>query len=278
MASACDTSGVIVVNPDVSVDPDRSVTIAVSVEDSTLADRLGWHTGVPGVEVSLMRVGLPFGPQVALTDSLGRARFDQVIDGQYQIGAYLVLEDSRAETPRALADGLTTWVYPPAEIRLSLRLDQPGSLVFSEIYGAPTLYLDKYQWYQYFDIYNNADTTVYLDGMLWGQAWDADRDFTPLPCSLSEPLRADALGLWATYFHQFPGGGSEYPIGPGETVTVALDAVDHSAVSPEFPNLAAADFELQGTADVDNPDVPNRWSPYGGESSCASRRRPYSTS
>ena len=36
-----------------------------------------------------------------------------------------------------------------------------------------------------------------------------------------------------------------------------MDAVDHSVVHPSLPDLSQADFELEGTADADNPDVPN---------------------
>ena len=36
-----------------------------------------------------------------------------------------------------------------------------------------------------------------------------------------------------------------------------MDAVDHSQVDPAFPDLSNADFELGGSGDPDNPDVPN---------------------
>ena len=38
---------------------------------------------------------------------------------------------------------------------------------------------------------------------------------------------------------------------------IALDAVDHSVVHRNLPDLTQADFELQGHGDADNPDVPN---------------------
>lgn len=55
----------------------------------------------------------------------------------------------------------------------------------------------------------------------------------------------------------FPGGGTDYPLPAGDFAVVALDAVDHSAIDPRFPDLSGADFELLGSGDVDNPDVPN---------------------
>jgi hypothetical protein len=43
---------------------------------------------------------------------------------------------------------------------------------------------------------------------------------------------------------------------------VAIDGVDDSVVNPGLPDLSYADFEFEGTADSDNPDVPNM--PYLG--------------
>ena len=57
--------------------------------------------------------------------------------------------------------------------------------------------------------------------------------------------------------HQFPGSGRDYPVAPGQVVVVATAAVDHSVVDPGLPDLSGADFEFEGTADADNPDVPN---------------------
>ena len=65
------------------------------------------------------------------------------------------------------------------------------------------------------------------------------------------------MGLWSIEFHQFPGAGTDHPVAPGQVVVVAVDAVDHSQVHPTLPDLSDADFELEGSADVDNPDVPN---------------------
>jgi hypothetical protein len=92
--------------------------------------------------------------------------------------------------------------------------------------------------------------------MLWGESFSVLRDGVR-PCVATESFRNDPLGLWAARFHRFPGAGSDYPVPPGQTVVVALDAIDHSVIHPNLPDLTGADFELQGTADVDNPDVPN---------------------
>ena len=262
--TACDTPGVTLVDPDLLGGEGRGLTVTVHLEDTTLARALGWSQGVPGAGVFLMRVGDDFDPITLLTDSTGTAYLETALPGQYRMAAHRVL--SQAETGptggivRAFGDGRITHVTSGASISLTLLADQPSPVVFSEIQllgqyeeGRAPLY----NWFQYFELYNNADTTIYLDGMLWGRTWQADRDFTPYPCAVTEPFRNDPAGLWANYIHRFPGTGSDYPLVPGQAVVVALDAVDHSMVHPKLPDLTTADFELEGRADADNPDVPN---------------------
>ena len=258
--SACDLPEVTLADPSAET-AQRWVTIDVHLEDSALAVALGWEDGVPDAEVFITRVGDRFAPRTGLTDSTGAVRFESVVAGQYRIAAHRVLTGEEAAhtsgVVRAFGDGLKEWLSPTSVLKLSLRIDQAGSVVFSEAYPVVTTFADKYQWYQYFELYNNGGTTVFLDGMLWGWGWKTDSDYPLYGCAQTEAWRNDSLGLWVAHMHQFPGGGTDYPLAPGQTVTVALDAVDHSIVNPKYPDLTHADFELSGEADADNPDVPN---------------------
>ena len=264
--AACDTPGVTLVDPDVAGDKDRSLTITVRLEDPVLAQALGWSQGVPDAKVFLMRVGEEFDPITLVTDSTGTAVLESILPGQYRMAAHRMLrEDETGPTGgvvRAFGDGRIGQVGSPSVISLTLLANQASPVVFSEIQfsgrydGNPALGPD-YTWFQYFELYNNSDSTIYLDGMLWGWAWHFAFESQRHPCAVTEPFRADPLGLWAAYFHRFPGSGNDYPLAPGQTVVVALDAADHSTVHPNLPDLSHADFELEGTADVDNPDVPN---------------------
>jgi hypothetical protein len=282
--AACDTPGVTLVEADVTGDSDRSLTITVHLEDSTLARALGWEDGVPGASVSLHRVNDEFELRTATTDSSGMIRLDDVLPGRYRIATYRVLKPDETEPTggkiRAFGDGTMVQVDPLRQLDVNLRSDQVGSLVISEIrpagrYAGPDW--PDYTWFQYFEIYNNSDTTIFLDGMLWGHAFSFNNNASRFPCSETTEFRDDPGGLWTAYHHRFPGSGSEHPIAPGQTVVVALDGVDHSVVHPNLPDLSQADFELEGTADVDNPDVPNvtyvgRYFPlmtHGLEASCS---------
>ncbi|KPJ92373.1 MAG: hypothetical protein AMS18_07550 [Gemmatimonas sp. SG8_17] len=268
LIAACDTPGVTLVDPDVTGGEDRSWTITVFLEDADLAAALGWSNGVPGATVSLHRLQEEFDLLTGVTDSSGQVRFDPMLPGQYRIAAERVLQAGETGPTggvlRAFGDGVRVWKDSTA-LDLHLRADRRGSLVISEIrttgrYGDASW--NTYDGYQYFEIYNNSDTTVYLDGMLWGRTFHYLVEAPASSCAGSEPLRNDPAGIWASYFHQFPGSGTEYAVAPGQSILVAQDAVDHTVVHPNLPDLTVADFELEGPADVDNPEVPNM--PYVG--------------
>ncbi len=128
-------------------------------------------------------------------------------------------------------------------------------------YGGGTLEIN-YIWDVFFEFYNNSDTTIYVDQMVMGRTYSFVNFLGNNSCADLRQYRNDPLGIWSASFHQFPGSGTEHPVAPGQVVTIALDAVDHSVVYPSLPDLSQADFELEGTADTDNPDVPNMPSPF----------------
>jgi hypothetical protein len=258
--AACDTPGVTMIEPDRASGPD-SVTFHVQLEDTALARALGWENGVPGAEVQLHRTIDPFQPHKLYTDSTGHAYLASLFPGMYEIATQRTLtEDESGPTGnlvRAFGDGLKYDIHGRETIHLQLGADHAGSLVISEIYlGGSTQEIPHWVWGQFFELYNNSDTTVYVDGMLWGRGFGYHGS-NLAPCEQNQGFREDPAGLWSEEFHQFPGSGRDYPVAPGQTITVALDAVDHSVVHPTLANLSQADFELEGTADTDNPDVPN---------------------
>ena len=145
------------------------------------------------------------------------------------------------------------------ETSLALGPNQPGSLVISEVYAtAPFVAEVNYDFHMFFEVYNNSDQVVFLDGLIFGSTLGIPRIEGPsLSCEATRPFRKDPAGVWAVLLHRFPGNGAEHPLPPGEVAVVAVDAIDHSTVDPRFPDLSDADFELLGYGDVDHPDVPN---------------------
>ena len=284
-ALSCDTPGIRLVNPDIPADSSTGVTFRVTLEDSALAESLGWEAGVPNALISYYRImeGTPI--QTAETDSAGSLRHPNLLSGRYRFAAYRLLSQEETGVTdgqiRAFGTGLIVHVQPPQVVELALRADRRGSVLISEVrrfgkYEGPESDWPEYDYFDYFELYNNSDTTVYLDGMLWGWTFPYVIETLSTSCAVSEPYRNDPLGVWTRFFHQFPGSGSDYPLAPGQTAVVAMDAVDHSLVHPSLPDLSHADFELEGTADADNPDVPNMpdvgpspaWHSHGLEMHC----------
>jgi hypothetical protein len=203
--------------------------------------------------------------QTAETDSAGSLQLTNLLSGRYRVAAYRLLSQEETGATdgqiRAFGDGLIVHVQPPQLVELTLRADRVGSIVISELrgggrYEGPNSLWPDYDYFGYLELYNNGDSTVYLDGMLWGWGFPIDTEETD-PCNTWAPYRNDPHGIWVRYFHQFPGSGTDYPLAPGQAAVVAHDAVDHSIVHPSLPNLTNALFELEGYADADNPDVPN---------------------
>lgn len=209
------------------------------------------------------RIETDFSWQTATTDADGVARFPDVINGRYRIAGYRALSSAeRANAPGgelAFGGGTVSGVSDGREVTIELGSTRAPGLVISEVYAtAPTVTETTYDYHYYFEIYNNSGTSEFLDGMLFGSTLGIiPIDVAIDPCVAKDAWMNTPEGLWAHFIHRFPGSGSEYPIGPGETVLVALDAIDHSAVVASLPDLSAADFELSGSSDVDNPAVPN---------------------
>jgi hypothetical protein len=238
--------------------------------DTAVAQALGWSgVGVPGAQVRLELEdddGSPWSAE-ATTDAAGFASFDQVPLGFHtlsverdlspderevaaQQGAQALLTEARVQV-----SGTSTMaeVLVPASIRRSLVISEFAYATHLSANGVGT-----YNFGGFIELYNNSDTTIYLDGKVVGSGFDILLDFPPpQTCVAYEPLRVDPLGIWARFWERFPGSGTDHPVAPGETVVVATDAIDHRPFAPLAPDLRGADFEFRGPADVSNPGVPD---------------------
>jgi hypothetical protein len=110
----------------------------------------------------------------------------------------------------------------------------------------------------YLRLYNNADTTAYLDGLIVGSGFADQFDYPNFGCDRYRPYSEDPAGIWALRFVQLPGAGTQYPLPPGQTAVLVTDAIDHRPLYPSGLDLRGATFEYYGGGgDVDNPAVPN---------------------
>jgi hypothetical protein len=242
-----------------------TVTAQVAATDVAIASQLGWTGGV--IAGAVIRARRGFQEHTETTDAGGQVTFADILGGTYQVSVLRTLSASErallapefAELT-AFGGGGNVLVAPPTtEATVAARSTQRGSLVISENFPSTWLGNDNYLFGTYVELYNNADTTIYLDGKLFGfgPIFRRDAPELGLPCSLTQQWQADPNGIWSPLLYRLPGSGRQYPMLPGEAAVLATDAVDHSLVDPRWPNLSNARFEFLGPTDVDNPAAAN---------------------
>lgn len=244
----------------------RTLTIHTTVapEDASLAASLGWTNGIPGALVHLLRTGTNVW-ETGTTNSSGVVEFLNFLPGSYRIYAGRTLSAAEAqaigEPIRAFGDGNTVAIGAgEVEIELSLLADRPPGLLISEIgFWTPPVQETGTATYAeavYFEIYNASSGTIFLDGKTFSVSFFT-RTTNPTPCSQTLGARTDPGGVYVGQVLQFPGGGAEYPILPGEAKVVPVSAIDHTPIHPELWDFSNADFEIRGAAAADNPTVPD---------------------
>ncbi|MEP6778718.1 MAG: hypothetical protein ABJC26_02425 [Gemmatimonadaceae bacterium] len=240
--------------------------VSFNLADSSVTSVAGISLG--GLTVSIQRVGSADPIKTAVTNSSGVATFDQLLEGQYTVNTDRMLtatEQARLNVAdrdvSLLAAGTSVNLLAPGRTALlPLNATRRGSLILSEFYNyTPTIANASYPWANYFEVYNNSDTTIYLDGIA------AFRDpFVPVhlqwptdPCAtVNATQRLDPDGIWASSVYTFPGTGREHPLLPGQGAVVATDAADQR--SSGTVDISGAQFEFIGTsADADNPSAAN---------------------
>jgi hypothetical protein len=183
-----------------------------------------------------------------------------LLQGDYQVSvdrplteAELALLPSDSRDASIFAGGAAIRVTPPSSsAAFNLVASRRGSLVISElfIYYAYVPVVGAYG--TYVELFNNSDTTVYLDGLLFFDTWSGMH--AEPRCETNRHFRMDSTGVWAHWIYRFPGSGRQFPVLPGEARVVATDAIDHSLIDAGMQDLRNAHFEFIGnTADPNNP-------------------------
>lgn len=129
-----------------------------------------------------------------------------------------------------------------------------GGFVISEIFftGTSTSEGKSYSGDQYIIITNNSDVTLYADSIAVLESaflTTTKEDYTP-------DIMATHFSVQACYM--IPGTGRSVPVEPGESLTLAINAIDHTAEQPNSINLTGADFEF-----FDETSNPNFTDPDG---------------
>ena len=266
LATACG-GGATLIAPPPPGSVEFTLTFHSDTEDLATAQALGWPRGIPAADVTVRPVDSSAAPRSVRTSAQGGVVLADLPPGDYVVEVQRWLSSSeRAALPagddavgfaalrrvRVPAGGGTAEVAVPASRRKSLVISEWAFNVGS------SAALGAYQFGGFAELYNNGDAMVYLDGMLLGRGLNGNYSLpSPLPsCSEMAPMSDDPAGVWSLGFQVFPGGGTDYPVRPGQTVVIATDAIDHRPFFPDALDLRGADFEFEGSGDVDNPSVP----------------------
>ena len=235
-------------------------TFAPDPEEAATAAALTWQSGIPGFVVTVTPVDSSAPPRAFTATASGTLAVTDLPAKDYIVEGSRWLTTAEKAELSASDDALGfvgRWTVPASNQGGSTRLDVPADrkkgLVISE--WAFNEY--SYTYSGFLELHNNADTTVYLDGLILGEGWWASLDAPITPCPITASFRNDPQGIWSRFFQQFPGTGREYPLAAGGTVAIATDAIDHRPLDARSLDLSHAGFEFSGLADADNPAVPN---------------------
>ncbi len=206
------------------------VVLRPDPEDLTAAEALGW-SGIPDAEVTLTPSDSSVPALTMRTSPEGNADFGSIPSGNYILWARRWLSEAELATP-GIGD-VDAWVAKanvtpgsragpdtvkvPASHRRSLVISE---WAFNFTFD-PVLAPFGYPFSGFLELYNNADTTAFLDGVIIGEGWWSSSDELNFPCSHSAPFRDDPEGIWSRSFQQFPGSGHDYPVAPGAIVATA---------------------------------------------------------
>lgn len=128
-------------------------------------------------------------------------------------------------------------------------------LVFKEIFyaGSRTPLGAVYFRDQFYELYNNSSSVIYLDGLYFA-------NLTPNKASTTLPVWPESDGgkyAYAERVWRFPGTGTDYPLQPGESCVLAQFAANQQLeqYNPASPvNTSSAEFEFN----MDNANFPDQ--------------------
>ena len=263
--AACSGGGTDIISP--PPPPPTGLTLAFlpDADDVPTAAALGWQAGIPGLAVTLTPRDSSRAPRSFTSSSQGALAIADLEAGDYvlEAGRWLTNAEraklAHGDDAAGFATRLDVRVAGSGTQNLTVPASRRRALVISEwAFNALTAAgLGAYYFGGYLKLTNNADTTVYLDGVVIGEGFAVYADFPLSPCAENAPYAQDSEGIWTRFFQQIPGSGRDHPLPAGQSVTIATDAIDHRPIFPRGPDLRGADFEFSGISDADNPDVPN---------------------
>lgn len=227
-------------------DPDTGVGY-ISVKITATSQTEGVSTD--GLTVTLEN----FDEGVKIVKTLqGETTIDSIIPGLYNINISGQVEDEYGKAYNMNGSLTNRSLITNGE---AISIEVSGSafspLIFKEIFytGTAPFYFRN----QYYEIYNNSQLTIYLDGVYFA-------NLTPTKSTATQPVWPAEDGenyAYAERIWQIPGSGTEYPLEPGESIVISQFAANHQdeKYNPDSPvDCSKSEFEFN----MDNPNYPDQ--------------------
>lgn len=233
--------------------PDGSAGVRVTIAD-TSGLLPGGTPGVPlyldSAEVSLKSTTHEF-QEVAVTDPDGVASFELMVAGSYTLFAR---KEYYLENNKKIFTGNSDVFINTDQLisdTILVNLIAASDLMINEVFYCGSDYSSFYFYGQFVELYNAAEDTLYLDGIILTRQ-----------SQTRYPDQEEVDFVRAIYAFQFPGTpvtGRQYPIAPKQFVVIAADAIDHTLYCSKSVDLSNADWECFNPlgSDYDVPNVPN---------------------
>ncbi|PNW29877.1 hypothetical protein BKP44_01775 [Formosa algae] len=219
-----------------------------------------------GVEVSVTNT-VDNATIESITDANGSVLFTNLSVGTYTVVATNTTDDyTLSGTANNVSVSIQETTVATVEVNA---VNSDGGLVIKEVYSSGSGYITLFK-DSFIEIFNNSAETLYADGMYIANIY-GDTGMSGDTALYS--VLTDSDYVYTDVMSQIPGDGTDYPIASGQSIVIALNAVNYkegsTAPDTQLNNTDATlehysiDWlEAQGRAgnsffELDNPAVPN---------------------
>ncbi len=173
--------------------------------------------------------------KVSFTVEQGRYKVTATYSGAYNVNG--VVNDFSL-TVNGINGGNSNTVEMPLIVSVS------SDIIFREIYfcGTKTAANANYNKDNYFELYNNSDHDIYLDGLCFASVYPYNS--TVSSNSWATTYNLSFLPIGYSTIWQFPGNGTEHKLAPGASCVLAQNVKDHRTDAPSSINLSGAHWAI----------------------------------
>lgn len=212
------------------------VNVSVTVDASALAE------GVPAPASYSVSVTNLSTAEVQKADTENGAVSFILVPGLYQVDASASASAEGRAYHYVGQEASVNITTSDQAVSVKVAATESSALAFKEIYytNSGTNYYIREQFYE---VYNNSDQTVYLDGLCIAQVVAYDYENKPYNFEIDNPEKY----VFAQQVWQVSGEGTTYPLAPGESAVIAQWATNHSLATlnpaSAIGDLSSAEFE-----------------------------------